>query len=235
MNKLSEIKIKIYSIEILSEVKKRLTYKELSKELGLPAPVVSRYVKGHVLPNLERAETIIKWFEDKYFKKMLRDEIYVGRDGIIDVSFLTYDTILQRIIAEHALSYFKDTKVTKILTVETNGIPIAIQLGNVFGVDVIIARKERLFEKYYEERYSVIPPLVKSFYVPRSSLKKNDQILIVDDLIRTGNTIKALVSIVNKSGAKLAGIFTVIEVGSALSSLKNGLKIDVPAISILSK
>lgn len=237
MNKLSEVKVKIYAMEILHEIKKHLTYKELSKELHLPAPVISRYVKGHVLPNLNRAEEIIGWYENNYFRKMLRQEIYVGNEGVIDVSSLTYNTILQCVIAKHALNYFKDIIITKILTVETNGIPIAIQIGNEFGVDVIIARKERQvgIERYYEERYSFVPPVIRSLYVPRVSLKKNDHILVVDDLVRSGNTIKALLNIVNKSGATLSGVFSVIEVDKVMDKLKNELKIEAPTLSILSK
>jgi adenine phosphoribosyltransferase len=237
MNKLSEVKIKIYAIEILHEIKKHLTYKDLSTELRLPAPVISRYVKGHVLPNLDRAEKIIGWYEENYFRKMLRQEIYVGDEGVIDVSSLTYNTILQCVIAKHALNFFKDVTVTKILTVETNGIPIAIQTGNAFGVDVIIARKERQVgvKRYYEERYSFVPPVIRSLYVPKTSLKKNDHILIVDDLVRSGNTIKALLNIVNKSGATLSGIFSVIEVNRVMDKLKSELKINAPMLSILSK
>ena len=237
MNKLAEVKIKIYAIEILHEIKKLLTYKELSKELRLPAPVISRYVKGHVLPNLGRAEEIIGWYEENYFRKMLRQEIYIGDQGVVNVSSLTYDTILQCVIAKHALNYFKDVTVTKVLTVETNGIPIAIQIGNEFGVDVIIARKERQvgIERYYEERYSFAPPVLRSLYVPKANLKKNDRILVVDDLVRSGNTIKALLNIVNKSGATLSGIFSVIEVDKVMDKLKSELKIDAPMLSILSK
>jgi adenine/guanine phosphoribosyltransferase-like PRPP-binding protein len=237
MNKLSEVKIKIYSIEVLHEVKKHLTYRELSKELGLPAPVISRYVKGHVLPNIDRAQNIIEWYDKTYFRKMLQQDIYVGGDGVIDASFLTYDTILQRMVAKHALNYFKDVVVSKVLTVETNGIPIAVQIGSEFGVDVIVARKERQvgIDRYYEERYLSVPPVVRSLYVPKACLKKNDQVLVVDDLVRTGNTIRALVNIVRKSGASISGVFSVIEVDKVMDKLKNEMRIEAPVFTILSK
>jgi len=237
MNKLSEIKIRMYAVEIMSHLKKSMTYKELSSELGMSAPVISRYIKGHVLPSLDRAQNVIKWFEESYFKKMLQDEIQVKDNGVIDVSFLTYDTVLQRVIARQALNYFKNVEVTKVLTVETNGIPIALQIGNEFTVDVIIARKERQvgFEKYIEATYTVAPPTIRSLYIPRNALKKSDRVLVVDDLIRTGNTIKALISLVNKSGATLSGIFTVINVNSAMEKLKDELKIDAPTYYIVSK
>ncbi|MGQ9781186.1 MAG: phosphoribosyltransferase family protein [Nitrososphaeria archaeon] len=237
MNKLFDVKIKIYAIDVLHEVKKHLTYHELSKELHLSAPVISRYVKGHVLPNIDRAQSIIEWYEKTYFKKTLQQDIYVGIDGVIDASFLTYDTILQKMIAKHALNYFKDVIVSKVLTVETNGIPIAVQIGSEFGVDVIIARKERQagIDKYYEERYLSIPPIVRSLYVPRSCLKKNDQVLIVDDLVRSGNTVRALVNIVRRSGASITGVFSVIEVGKIMAKLKNEMRIDAPMFTILSK
>ncbi|MEM3826911.1 MAG: phosphoribosyltransferase family protein, partial [Nitrososphaeria archaeon] len=147
------------------------------------------------------------------------------------------DTVLQRVIAKQALNFFKNVEVTKILTVETNGIPIALQIGNEFVVDVIIARKERQigFEKYIEAPYTLTPPTIKSLYIPKNALKKSDKVLVVDDLIRTGNTIKALISLVNKSGATLTGIFTVIDINQAMEKLKNELKINVPTYYIVSK
>lgn len=237
MNKLSEIKIRIYAIEILNHVKKNMTYKMLSNELKMSAPVISRYIKGHVLPSLDRAQEIIKWFEESYFKKMLQDEIQVKEGDIIDVSFLTYDTVLQRVIAKQVLNFLKNIEVTKILTVETNGIPIALQIGNELVVDVIIARKERQigFEKYIEASYTQTPPTIKSLYIPKNALKKSDKVLIVDDLIRTGNTIKVLITLVNKSSATLSGIFTVIDVNQAMERLKNELNINIPTYYIISK
>jgi len=42
-------------------------------------------------------------------------------------------------------------------------------------------------------------------------LRPSDRILIVDDFLATGQTISALVRLVEKAGAKLVGIGTLIE------------------------
>jgi len=48
------------TIELLNLAKNYYTYRELAQIIGLPETVLSRYVKGHVLPSIHRAKEISK-------------------------------------------------------------------------------------------------------------------------------------------------------------------------------
>jgi transcriptional regulator with XRE-family HTH domain len=48
-----DLKLRLMTIELLrtAKYKRNITYRELATKTGLPVTVLSRYAKGHVLPN----------------------------------------------------------------------------------------------------------------------------------------------------------------------------------------
>ena len=52
-----------------------------------------------------------------------------------------------------------------------------------------------------------------ALYVPKGIVKKGDSVLIVDDVIRTGETQRALINLVGRAKAEVTGIFALITVG----------------------
>ncbi|MEM2567704.1 MAG: phosphoribosyltransferase family protein, partial [Candidatus Bathyarchaeia archaeon] len=52
-----------------------------------------------------------------------------------------------------------------------------------------------------------------TLYVPKEAIKKRDSVLIVDDMIKTGETQAALVNLVRKAKAEISGIFSLIAIG----------------------
>jgi adenine phosphoribosyltransferase len=52
-----------------------------------------------------------------------------------------------------------------------------------------------------------------SLYLPTTAIQKNEQVLIADDVLRSGETQRALLNLAERSGAKICGIFMVITVG----------------------
>ncbi len=53
----------------------------------------------------------------------------------------------------------------------------------------------------------------KTLYVPKTALKKKDSVLIIDDVVRSGETIKALVELVRNQRADIAGVYILVAVG----------------------
>ena len=53
-----DLKLRLLTIELLQAAKRQHTYRELSAKTGLPVTVLSRYAKGHVLPNVSRAREL---------------------------------------------------------------------------------------------------------------------------------------------------------------------------------
>ena len=55
---LQDLKFRLMTIELLKIAKRHYTYRELANMVNLPVTVLSRYVKGHVLPSIKRAKRI---------------------------------------------------------------------------------------------------------------------------------------------------------------------------------
>jgi len=223
MRKLYKFKIKIAASYLLKFLKRDFSYRELSKAFNLSIPIISRYVLGYVLPDLKRAKKILKIGEEKFLRKLIQSKIKFEKDGLLDLSCLLANVQLQKMIAKIAFEKFSEEKIDKILTAEADGIPLAIQIGNEFGVEVWVAKKEKTgsSEDYIEARMASSPELVEYFYLPWFALKKGERVLIVDDFVATGKTIESLIKIVQEARGKVVGIFVLVEKGNILNELKN--------------
>lgn len=209
------MKLRIRSIEYLRMLKREHTYAKLSEMLGLPATVLNRYIMGKVLPNEERAREFIAHFREYYnLEQEIRKRIHCDREGYFDNSTILYDTLLLMEIAEQVAERFQEAE--KILTSETDGIPVACSIAGRLGVDAVYARKSREVgvTDYIEETY--VPSSsgnLMSLYLPKNAIQKNEKVLIADDVLRSGETQRALIDLAEKSGASICGIFMVISVG----------------------
>lgn len=103
----------------------------------------------------------------------------------------------------------------RILTAEASGIAPALAAGVAWRAPVVYARKRRpatmpgpVLEAHAPSRtQGGTTPLI----VAPEALHAGDQVLIVDDFLATGLTIRALAGLVHEAGARLAGIGVVIE------------------------
>ena len=64
-----------------------------------------------------------------------------------------------------------------------------------------------------------------------AAVAASDSIVIIDDLIATGGTMKAAVELVNQTGAKLIGTFCLIEID--FLDGKKGIPNHVPFVSLI--
>src|SRR3972149_6905157 len=215
-----DLKFRLMTIELLRTAKRvPYTYRELSGKTGLPVTVLSRYAKGHVLPNAERARQLWKTLTKIVGLHVeLRRRIQFNSDGYFNNTEIVGDYNILRQAAHHALAVFAGKRVTKVLTAAVDGIPLATMVANSLGVNVVIAKlgKEVGVPAFLEETFVLKDSgFTQTFYVSRDALRKRDSVLIVDDMIKTGDTQAALVNIVHKAKAEVSGVYSLIAVGDA--------------------
>jgi len=235
LSRVADVKSRISSVELLSTLKKSYSYKELSAILGLSAPILSRYVRGHVLPSAARSEKFVAVFREKLLKKIVAEQITTTSDGAYDLTRAVIDVGLLKQISKVVYSEFGPSGVQKVLTMEVDGVPLAVEVADEFNVNVAIAKTERDLgvEEFYEQRVVYSPDSVKYLYLPKSAIKKGEHVLIVDDFIRTGITIDALVRLAEKAKAKTVGIFTIASMEQSHPKLKERLNLNCPIESLV--
>lgn len=214
-----ELKFRLMTIELLrtAKYKRNITYRELSSKTGLPVTVLSRYAKGHVLPNTSRAKQLWNVLTKIVgLKSELRRRIRFNDDGYFDNTEIIGDSNILKQAANHALANFAGKRVTKVLTAAVDGIPLATMVATALGVNLVIAKrnKEIGVKAFLEETYALRDSgVTMTLYIPKDTIKRRDSVLIVDDMIKTGDTQAALVNLLRKAKGEISGIFSLIAVG----------------------
>jgi xanthine phosphoribosyltransferase len=141
----------------------------------------------------------------------------LGR-GILKVdSFINHqvDPVLMQAVGKKLASYFADMPITKVLTAEISGIAPALMVAFELKVPVVYARKTKPITMPEKVFIQTAPSHTKSrnieLMVSPEFLNSQDKVLIVDDFLATGNTITALIQIVEQAGAEVVGVGAVIE------------------------
>jgi adenine phosphoribosyltransferase len=107
-----------------------------------------------------------------------------------------------------------------ILTAESKGIPLAYEMARQSGKNYILARKGvKLYmtDPIKVEVKSITTTNVQTLYIDRHDKERMDgkRVLIVDDVISTGESIRALEELVSHTTATIVGKATVLAEGSA--------------------
>lgn len=214
---MEQVKKKINVIHLLKVVKGRYTYNELSQLTGLPITVLARYVNGNVLPSDERADELYRILTEKIpLEEIILNKLVLDESGYFDSSRVIWDVNLLRLISHKAVIPFIGRKIDKVMTAAVDGIPLASFVAEELDADLVIAKryKEVGVKDFLEATYVIgSSAVVSSLYIPKSALKKDDNVLIVDDAIRTGETDVALIRLVEKAKANIVGIFILIATG----------------------
>ena len=107
-----------------------------------------------------------------------------------------------------------DSRPTKILTVATTGLVIALPMAKYLQVPVVYARKERnvvMADTYKAAYSSKTVGKNRELLVSKSHLDEDDRVLIVDDFLSGGSSQVALLRIVNEAGATTVGVGVLLE------------------------
>ncbi|MGL4362260.1 MAG: xanthine phosphoribosyltransferase [Cellulosilyticaceae bacterium] len=153
-------------------------------------------------------------------KEKILSEGTVKPGNVLKVdSFLNHqmDINLFNAMGETFKQLFKDTKITKILTIEASGIGIACIVAQYFNVPVIFAKKSETLnidgDVYTSKVHSFTHQKEYQIRVSKKYLNEEDTVLVIDDFLAKGKALKGLIDIINQSGAKLSGCGIAIEKG----------------------
>lgn len=151
-------------------------------------------------------------------KEKILSEGRVISDGVLKVdSFLNHqiDPQLTFDMGKEFASYFKSKNVTKVLTLESSGIPPALTTAMELGVPMVFAKKQKPMtmkgDVWVEKVFSFTKQIENEIHIGKSFLSPEDKVLIIDDFLAHGEAALGLASIVKQAGAEVVGIGIVIE------------------------
>jgi xanthine phosphoribosyltransferase len=133
-------------------------------------------------------------------------------DGILNHQV---DPMLLQAVGEEIARRFEGEAVTRILTAEVSGIGPALMAGLALQVPVVYARKHKPITMKEPVYVDSAPSHTKGgsvfLMVSPEFLLADDRVLIVDDFLASGKTIRALMRLVEQANAELVGVATVVE------------------------
>ena len=119
-----------------------------------------------------------------------------------DVTTLFKDPTCMRIICDETYDLYKDKGITKIVGIESRGFVITSALAYRLNAGVALCRKPgklpwETIKESYEKEYGV-----DTIEMHKDVIEENDIVLIHDDLLATGGTMKAACDLVRKFNPK---------------------------------
>ncbi len=236
LRRADELRLRMASVEALKILKGRMRYSELSPTLGLPPTVLSRYVNGLVIPGLDVAKRIMSVFRAELAREV---ESRIRRDDVggVDVTDVTHDPLLLRNVVESQREWFSGLKVDHVMTMESDGIPVAYQFAEALGVRMAVVRKSKKLgiRDFIEARQVFESGAYRYIYLPRKALRRGDYVLLVDDVIRTGTTIRAMSMLCELTRSNVAGVFSIVGFRQALERLREDLRVPVASFLTLDR
>lgn len=143
----------------------------------------------------------------------ITDDLYIG-------AFIMFsDVEITKASAEQLLA--KAPEFDVIITAESKGIPLAYEMARQAGInDYIVARKgEKLYMQNVitTEVDSITTDHIQKLCLGQTEIDKmkGKRILIVDDVISTGESLKSLEVLVNQVGGNIVGRMAVLAEGDA--------------------
>tara|TARA_B100000965_G_C19372360_1_gene660870 strand:- start:288 stop:815 length:528 start_codon:yes stop_codon:yes gene_type:complete len=134
------------------------------------------------------------------------------KKGILfrDITTLIKDEKAFKETIDQIIEKSKKFKIDKIAAIESRGFVFASAVAYILNKPFIMLRKKNklpaeTFSTEFELEYGKA-----TIEVHKDSILKNDNVLIIDDLIATGGTAEAAAKLVSISGGKVSGFIFVI-------------------------
>lgn len=116
------------------------------------------------------------------------------------------------IMLEEMYELYKDKGITKIVGIESRGFVMASALAIKLGAGVVLCRKPgklpaETVQESYSKEYGT-----DTIEIHKDAIEENDVVLLHDDLLATGGTMKAAYNLVKRFNPKNIYVNFIIEI-----------------------
>ncbi len=130
-----------------------------------------------------------------------------------DITPLLKDTQCFRETIKQLADHYRGKPIDVVVSNEARGFIIGAALAYELGVGFVPIRKKgklpyKCVDLTYKKEYEC-----DTIEIHQDAIEKGQNVLLIDDLLATGGTVKANIELVEKLGGKIAGIGFLIELG----------------------
>ncbi len=134
----------------------------------------------------------------EYFKNSIREVPDFPEKGILfyDLTTAFKDPICLKFISNSLIDLYKDKGITKVLGIESRGFIMTSALAEKIGAGFVPIRKNgklpaKVVKTSYAKEYGI-----DTIEIHEDAINSEDIVLIHDDLLATGGTMKAAINLV---------------------------------------
>ncbi len=152
-------------------------------------------------------------FTENEIKKFIRDVPDFPKPGILfrDITpFLENPQIFKKTI-KHLAERYKKHDIKKVVGIEARGFIIASPLALEINAGFVPVRKKGKLPYKTESITYQLEYGNDTLQIHCDAIKKGEKVLIVDDVLATGGTAKAVCELVERLGGTIYEIFMLIE------------------------
>ncbi|TAM40607.1 adenine phosphoribosyltransferase [bacterium] len=150
---------------------------------------------------------------DRFLEQSIRNIPDFPKPGILfrDVTTLIQNKAAFKKSIDLLVKKYKKMKIDKVVGVEARGFIFGAAVAHKIGAGFVPVRKKgKLPHKTicatYQLEYGT-----DTLEIHKDAITPGEKVLIIDDLLATGGTVKAVVGLIKELGGKIQGIGFVIE------------------------
>lgn len=128
-----------------------------------------------------------------------------------DFTYLLKDVNARKSAIQEIKEFLKDKKVDKIAAIESKGFTIGSMLAYELNLPLVLIRKPNLIPgKYHSEKF-VKEYGTAEYQIKDDAIQKNENIVIVYDIMAGSGASQAGINLVEKCGGKVSGLVYITE------------------------
>lgn len=150
---------------------------------------------------------------DISYKSLIREVPDFPKPGILfyDITTLLKNPQAMTAIADELTAYYRNQRITKVVGIESRGFIFGGVLAHRLGAGFVPVRKPgKLPADCFEVKYS-LEYGANSLAIHRDAIEQGERVLIVDDLLATGGTAAATLTLVRQLGGEIVGLDFLVE------------------------
>jgi len=132
------------------------------------------------------------------------------------VNFKDITTLLQngeifKYVIDEMIRPYKTVKIDKVVAIDARGFLFASPIAYKLGCGICLVRKQgklpyKTIKQTYQKEYGS-----DTITMHKDTIRRGENVLMVDDLVATGGTMQAAIRLVEKIGGKVVGMSFIID------------------------